>query len=49
MKKLYFEPSADIYAFRPSDIITTSPLNAIDDEGSVEYIGYNDLTWKSND
>jgi len=50
MKKLYLEPSADIYAFKPSDIITASPITAIEGEGNVEYVNYNTLTdWTSND
>ena len=49
MKKLYLEPSADIYAFKSSDIITASPITAIEDEGTVEYVGYNNLTWTTDD
>ena len=48
MKKLYLMPTADVFALKSADVITLSPFAAIDGEGDVEYIGYNGLTWKSD-
>ena len=47
MKKIYTEPSAELFTLRSADVINFSV--DLNNEGEVEYIGYKGLTWTAND